>query len=56
MEETKGIFGLKDQQLTLLAHGDGVVHGEAQEGRDDPQEGEEEPVLTQAGKSVLPDA
>ena len=34
---------------------DRVVHGEAHQGHDDPQQGEEDPVLTYPGEGVFPD-
>ena len=39
----------------VAAQRDGVVHGEADQGHDDPQEGEEDPVLAYPGESVSPD-
>ena len=39
----------------IIAHGYGVVHDEGDEGHDDPQEAEEDPVLPDPGEGVLPD-
>ena len=39
----------------VATQGDGVVHGEADQGHDDPQQGEEDPVLAYPGEGVAPD-
>lgn len=39
---------------TLVAHGDAVVHDEAEEGHDEAEEGEEDPVLAEPSEAVLP--
>ena len=38
----------------VAAQGDGVVHGEADQGHDDAQQGEEDPVLANPGEGVAP--
>ena len=39
----------------VAAHGDGGVHDEADHGHDDPQHGQEHPVLPHPGEGVAPE-
>ena len=44
-----------DEPVTgVTAHGDGSVHDEADHGHDDPQHGQEHPVLSYPSEGVAP--